>query len=100
MSIFNIFKRKKNTEPKEKVLLASATLYPDKIIVETIDRVKEGFGISSTKVTILPIDTDSNLLGLIVRQHLHSTEIDLAIPKDYKQHYTDFLKKAGFKNGK
>jgi CDI immunity protein len=97
MSILNIFKRPK---PKDKILQVSATLYPDKIIIETIDRAKEGFGISSTKISILPVDTESSLLSLTVRKHLNLTEVNLAIPKDYKQHYADFLKLAGFKNGK
>ena len=100
MDIFNIFKQKKDTGLKEKILQANALLYPDKIIIETIDRVREGFGISSTKITVLPFDTDSNLLGLKVKQQLSLTEENLSIPKDYKKHYGDFLKEAGFKNGK
>jgi hypothetical protein len=51
MSIFNIFKREKDNQQKDTVLQASATLYPDKILIVTIDRVKEGFGISSTKAS-------------------------------------------------
>ncbi len=87
-------------QPKEIILLAGATLYPDKILIETVDRVKEGFGISSTKITTLPVDADLETLGAIIRQHLNLSQTGLSIPKDYKQHYKEFLTKAGFKNGK
>ena len=100
MRIFNIFKRQKHTQPKEVFFQASATLYPDKIVIETIDRVKEGFGISSMNISSLPVDTDINTLGSTIRLHLNLTKTGLPIPKDYKQHYKDFLDKAGFKNGK
>jgi len=100
MNILNIFKRQKNTKKKVDILQASATLYPDKILIETIDRVKDGFGISSANISILPIDTDEEALGSTIRHHLKSTTIGLTIPKDYKKHYQDFLDKAGFENGK
>ena len=100
MSIFNIFKREKNTQQIDAVLQASATLYPDKILIETVDRVKEGFGISSTNISTLPVDVDNDTLGSTLRHHLNSTQAGLSIPKDYKKHYQDFLDKAGFKNGK
>jgi hypothetical protein len=99
MSIFNLFKRQKET-PANSILQANTTLYPDKILIETTDRVKEGFGISSSNITILPLNTDTEVLGSVVRHHLSLTKAGLPIPEDYKQHYNDFLKKAGFKNGK
>ncbi len=79
---------------------ANAILYPNKILIATIDKVKEGFGISSSKITFLPIDSELELLGKTLRHHLSLTEIDLPIPDDYKKHYADFLKAAGFKNAK
>lgn len=85
---------------KHTTVLASATLYPDKILVATIDSVKEGFGISSMNISILTVDTDNETLGSAIRQHLNATRIGLAIPKDYKKHYQDFLHKAGFRTGK
>lgn len=100
MNIFNIFSRKKNTTQEESVLQANATLYPNKILIATIDRVKEGFGISSTNISILSVDIDNLTLGSTIRQHLNSTRNSLTIPKDYKKHYQDFLDKVGFKNGK
>jgi hypothetical protein len=100
MSIISIFRRRKGTQPREIILQAGATLYPDIILIETIDRVKEGFGISSTKITTLSVDTDLETLGAIIREHLSLTKSGLTIPQDYKQHYKDFLSKAGFKNGK
>lgn len=100
MSIFNLFKRQKETWQEDIVLQASATLYPDKILIETIDRAEEGFGISSSNISILPVDTDNNSLGSAIRQHLNATRTGLKRPTDYKKHYQDFLDKAGFKNGK
>ncbi|MFY7732409.1 MAG: contact-dependent growth inhibition system immunity protein [Bacteroidia bacterium] len=100
MSIFNIFKRPKYTQQIDTVLQASATLYPNKILIKTVDRVKEGFGISSTNVSTLPVEIDNNTLGLTIRHHLNLTRTGLTMPKDYKKHYQDFLDKAGFKNGK
>lgn len=79
---------------------ASATLYPDKILIGTIDIVKEGFGISSANISILPIDTDNQTLGSTIRYHLNSTKMGLTLPNDYKKFYQNFLDKAGFKNGK
>ena len=100
MSIFNLFKRQKETRQEDRVLQASATLYPGKILIETIDRAEAGFGISSTNISILSVDTDNNSLGSAIRQHLNSTRTGLKTPADYKKHYQDFLDKAGFKNGK
>lgn len=96
MDIFKIFKRKGTT----KILEASATLYPDKIVIATTDRVKEGLGISFTNVSLLPVDTDNETLGLKIRHHLSLTRSGLPIPKDYKKAYNEFLTQAGFKNGK
>jgi hypothetical protein len=100
MNLLNIFKRRESTDSGEELLQAGATLYPDRILIETIDRVKEGFGISSTNIATLPIDTDLATLGSTIRRHLTLTKTGLTIPKDYKKHYKDFLDKAGFKNGK
>src|SRR4051812_14679807 len=100
MSILNIFKRHADTQGREGILQASATLYPDKILIGTIDRIKEGFGISSTEITTLPVDADSEVIGSTIRKHLTLTRSGLKIPQDYKQHYKDFLKIAGFKSGR
>ena len=100
MNILNIFKQRKDTVLKDRILQASATLYPDKIIIATIDRLTSGGGISSTNITLLPHDSDPSLLGSTVRQHLSLTKENLPIPSDWKQHYADFLKQVGFKNGK
>ena len=100
MSILNIFKRQQSARQEEIILQASATLYPDKILIDTTDRVKEGFGISSTNITALPIDIDLETLGSTVRHHLELTKRGLTIPKDYKQHYKQYSDKAGFNNGK
>ncbi|RZK34284.1 MAG: hypothetical protein EOO61_13860 [Hymenobacter sp.] len=87
-------------ELENKILQAGATLYPDKIIIETLDRVMEGFAISSAKVTVLPIGADVGLLGMTVREHMALTTADLHLPRNHKQHYAEFLKQAGFVSGK
>jgi hypothetical protein len=98
MSIFHIFKKSKGRR-NGIILQGSATLYPDKILVETINRVKDAFGISSTNITILPVDVDLETLGSTIRHHLSLTKNDVSMPKDFKKHYKDFLHRAGFKNG-
>ena len=100
MKILNIFKRQWNHTAKQFVLQSAVTFYPDKIIIETIDRVKEDFGISSLNISILPVNTDNETLGSSIRYHLSLTRTGISIPKDYKQSYKEFLKKLGFKNGK
>ena len=96
MSFLNIFKKKIKT----RILEANATLYPDKILLCTTDRVKDGFGISSLNISLLPVDIDNETLGQKLRYHLSLTRTDLPIPQDYKKAYNEFLTKAGFKNGK
>ena len=100
MNIHNIFRRKKDRRQDESILQASATLYPDKILIESVDRVKEGFGISSTNIATLPVDIDSETLGITIRHYLSLTRQGLPIPTDYKKHYQNYLDKAGFKTGK
>ncbi|MBL0741397.1 contact-dependent growth inhibition system immunity protein [Chryseolinea lacunae] len=99
MNILEIFKlgQKKH---KPKVLGAGATLYPDKIVIETVDRIKDSYGIISTYLTILHPDGDSILLGQTLRHHLGQSRDDLKMTKDIDGKYTDYLKKAGFKNRK
>ena len=102
MNLLKLFKKKEQSNPKlpSTVFEAEATLYSDKILIVTVDKVKEGFGLSSTKLTILPTDAASELIGFTLRKQLALTEHGLSIPKDYKQHYSGFLSAAGFKNAK
>ena len=97
MDILKFFKRKGN---RPTTLQANATLYPDKILIYTIDSVKEGFGISSLNISILPVDIDHGILGQKIRHHLSLTRTGRRIPKDYNQAKNEFLNRAGFKNGK
>lgn len=100
MNIFKLFKKQIETKKEDFVLQANATLYPDKILIETVDRVKEGFGISSTNISILPVNADNDTLASVLRHHLSLTKMGLTKPKDYEKCYQDYLDKAGFKNGK
>jgi hypothetical protein len=96
-NLVNSIKRFSFTKHLDEILKANAILYPDKIVVETMDTVKEGFSITSSKISILPFDIDTSKLGSTIRHHLNLTEINMTIPKDYKQHYSDYLKQLGLK---
>ena len=77
---------------------ASASQYPNKIVINTIDTIKWGLGVASTKLTILSLDTTDEELALAVRKHLNLTEFDLPNPVDPKSVSINFSKAAGFKN--
>jgi len=99
MNILEIFKlgQKKH---KATVLGAGATLYPDKVVIETVDRIKDSYGVISTNLTILAPNVESNLLGQTLRHHLGQSRGDLKMTKDIDGQYAEYLKKAGFKNRK
>lgn len=99
MNILEIFKTGQKTR-KPTVLGAGATLYPDKIVIETVDRIKDSYGIISTNLTILDTNVESNLLGQTLKHHLGHSIDDLKMTKNIDGRYTDYLKKAGFKNRK
>ena len=99
MNIWEIFKLGPRTR-KPTVLGAGATLYPDKIVIETVDRIKDSYGVLSTNITILDPNVESNLLGQTLRHHLGQSRDDLKMIKDIEGQYAEYLKKAGFKNRK
>jgi len=99
MNIFEIFKLGQKTR-KPTVLGAGATLYPDKVVIETVDRIKDSYGVISTNLTILDPNAESNQLGQTLRHHLGLSRDDLRVTKDIDRKYADYLKKAGFKNRK
>lgn len=92
MGLFDIFKH------KTKIKGAGATLYPDKIVIETVDRISNSYGVTSSNVTILKADVDSVTLGQTLRRHLDQSRDNLKTTEtgDYK----DYLKAAGFKRRK
>jgi hypothetical protein len=75
-------------------------LYPDKIVIETVDRIKDLYGVISTNVTILDPKADSALLGQTLRQHLEKSRDNLKKTTDIDGRYAAYLKAAGFKNRK
>ena len=92
MGLFDIFKH------KTKIKGAGATLYPDKIVIETVDRISNSYGVTSSNVTILKADVDSVTLGQTLRRHLDQSRDNLKTTEtgDYK----DYLKAARFKRRK
>jgi hypothetical protein len=101
MNILDIFRRGQKTQTPT-VRGAGATLYPDKIVIETVDRIKDLYGIISANVTILDLTADSTSLGQTLRHHLGLSRDNLKKPtdKDIDKLYVDYLKKVGFKNRK
>lgn len=92
MKLFNIFKRTNESKIKG----AGATLYPNKIVICTINRIKNSYGINSSNVSVLDTNVDSLTLGQILREHLNQSRDNLnaSTISDYK----GFLKAAGFSN--
>jgi len=93
MGLLSIF----NTKPKTKG--AGATLYPDKIILGTVDRIKNSYEVITANVTVLDANVDSELLGKALRYHLDQSRDNLRAD-DATERYKDYLKAAGFKTRK
>jgi hypothetical protein len=79
---------------------ASATLYCDQILIATHDKTIVGYSITTTKITKLPADASTSIIGQTVRKHLSLSTTDVPAPFDFKTMYQDFLNAAGFKNAK
>lgn len=79
---------------------AFATLYKDKILINTQDQVKMGLSVVSTKLTILKIDCTADALGEVIRTHLNLTEYGLPNPSEGRSYMDEFLRVAGFKTPK
>ena len=99
MSLLNLFKKKETTVPK-KVLQASATLYPDFILITTEDKTVVGYSITTTTITKLPVEASAETIGHLVRKHMSLSKTDVPAPTDFKVHYKEFLHTAGFKSAK
>lgn len=97
MGLFDIFKTAKNIK-RSTTKEAGATLYPDKIVIGTIDKIKDSYSVISSKVTILPAPVDAQTLGKTLRYHLNQSDDNLK--GDTEGRYKDYLIAAGFKNRK
>jgi hypothetical protein len=93
MGLLSIFK----TRQKRKG--AGATLYPDKIVLETIDRIKDSYEVITANVTVLNANVDNEILGKTLRHHLDQSRDNLGM-NDTTESYKDYLKAAGFKTRK
>jgi hypothetical protein len=100
MGLLDIFKLQ-SKQTASIVRQAGATLYPDKIVIQTVDRIKDLYSITSTNVTILGLKASSEFLGQTLRYHLEQSRDNIKKPKDIgDDRYAKFLKAAGFKNRK
>jgi len=93
MGLLSIF----NTKPKTKG--AGATLYPDKIVLGTVDRIKNSYEVITGNVTVLDANADNETLGRVLRHHLDQSSDNLRA-NDARERYKDYLKAAGFKTKK
>jgi hypothetical protein len=72
----------------KKLQLVGAILYPDKIIIETQNQVKDGFWIVTDKVSILPPEIEDEKLGENIIRHLELSKVNVPNPKrqdDFKK---------------
>lgn len=99
MSLLKFFKKKEHGV-KVKTQQATATFYPDQILIVTDDKTVVGYSIVTTTMTKLPIDAAADTIGQTVRKHLSSSRTDVPAPSDFKARYQAFLNSAGFKNAK
>lgn len=82
---------------------AHVTFYPNQIIVTTFDFTTTGLGLVSTKLTKLPVDVSSIVLGKTLRKHFSLTTYDLKHPKSspaFKKLWSDYKIAAEFKTNK
>jgi len=85
---------------KDKVRGIGATLYPDKIILATENKVKDGFWIVTEQVSILPTDIDNSELGEAVRNHLALSKTEMPNPKgkaEFKENWDRYKIAVGIK---
>jgi hypothetical protein len=93
MGLLSLFKAKQKRKG------AGATLYPDKIVLGTVDRIKDSYEVITANVTVLDANVDNELLGKTLRHHLEQSRDDLRM-NDATERYKDYLKAAGFKTRK
>jgi hypothetical protein len=93
MGLLSLFKA------KQKIKGAGATLYPDKIVLGTIDRIKDSYEVITANVTVLDANVDNEILGKTLRYHLDQSRDNLRT-SDATERYKDYLKAAGFKTRK
>jgi hypothetical protein len=80
-----------------------AILYPDKIIIETQDQVKDGFWIVTDRISILPPDSEDEQLGENIIRHLELSKVNVPNPKGqegFKKIRDNYKKATGLKTQK
>jgi hypothetical protein len=89
-----IFKKKSN------IKCASAYLYPDKIIIETMYRRDEFTKYGANIFSTLSIDILDEQLGEKIIEHLLQSKQQTATPEEIKELFKNFKLKAKFKTDK
>ncbi|WP_199117091.1 contact-dependent growth inhibition system immunity protein [Pedobacter sp. ASV28] len=98
--LISLFGERKPKASEQKRI--SATLYPDRINIDTFHKVKAGYWTSKADVTILAEDISNDELGAIIRKHLELTRYNLKDRTQYefKEATKAFVKAHGFKTMK
>jgi hypothetical protein len=79
--------KSENRCKNEVIQLASAILYPQRILIETHDDIGAGVGLVTDKITFVELSVSDSDLGKLIKEHLNKTQkIDFfKIPPDYNR---------------
>jgi hypothetical protein len=99
MSFLKPFKTKAHAA-QPKIEQAIATLYPEQILIATVDRTVVGYSITTPEISKLPVDAIFESIGQTVKKHLSLSKTEVPAPSDFNTLYQEFLKAAGFENAK
>lgn len=76
-----------------------AILYPDRILIETQDKVRAGLRVTTDQITFLDVEVNDNELGKVVIKHLNLSRTGVRDPKqkDHKIYEEKYKKATGLK---
>jgi hypothetical protein len=79
---------------------ASAILYPDKILIGTVDEAVAGFTIPSIKNTFMQIDVSFEIVGKTIKKHLSLSEWGVPTPASFDNYFDQHLNWLAFNNAR
>ena len=77
-----------------------ATLYPDRIIIETRNKKDEYTWYSTDEVSIIPLDANDQIIGEAIHKHMNSSKMQDVSFEEIKQFRDGFKKATGLKTEK
>ena len=80
--------------------LAQAILYPERIIIVTVNNYKDILYYATDELTILPVNIDEEQLAKVVIKHLDNSKLHANSKEDRKTLRDSFKRKSGFKTEK